>query len=131
MSALIKKVLIDGVEKKIISEVIDKKLWFKVNDQIFSYDLIDLQQGSGAAQKKSSKSPDKIMAPMPGKISKIFVSDGQKVNKGDSLIVMEAMKMEYTLKSDLDTVVEKILVQVQQQVVLGQMLVQLQKVEIK
>lgn len=131
MSALIKNVVLDGVEKKVISEVIDKKLWFKVDDQIFSYDLIELQQGSGGTSKKSAKSADKIVAPMPGKISKVFVSVGQKVKKGDSLIVMEAMKMEYTLKSDLDTTVEKILVQLQQQVVLGQMLVQLQKVETK
>ena len=65
---------------------------------------------------------------MPGKITKVFVKEGQAVAIGEPLIVMEAMKMEYTLKSDLKTTVEKVLVKVDQQVVLGQLLVQLKEI---
>ena len=35
-----------------------------------------------------------VKSPMPGNIMKILVSQGQKVNEGDTLIVLEAMKME-------------------------------------
>ncbi len=40
-----------------------------------------------------------VLAPMPGKVTKILVQTGQVVTKGQPVLVMEAMKMEYTLKS--------------------------------
>lgn len=39
---------------------------------------------------------------MPGKITKVLVQDGDAVNKGDSLVIMEAMKMEHIIKAQLD-----------------------------
>mgnify|MGYP002132449512 CR=1 FL=1 len=118
-------VKIDGVNKKISAEVIDKKIWFKIDHQVYSYDVIELLQSSFVKSKKRSATPDKITAPMPGKITKVFVKTGQSVKKGDPLVVMEAMKMEYTLKSDLDATVENVCVQIQEQVILGHVLVQL------
>jgi acetyl/propionyl-CoA carboxylase alpha subunit len=120
--------LVNGQEKKVTSEIVDKKIWFKIDEQIFAYDIVELSQSSYGKSKGQEKSPDKIKAPMPGKITKIFVKEGQPVKKGDALIVMEAMKMEYTLKSDLDTTVEKVNAQINDQVTLGSLLVQL-KVE--
>ena len=116
---------INGKDQKIISEIIDKKLWFKIGEQIFAYDIVELSQSSYSKSKALEKSPDKIKAPMPGKITKIFISEGQAVQKGDALIVMEAMKMEYTLKSDIQSTVEKINVKMNDQVTLGSLLVQL------
>jgi acetyl/propionyl-CoA carboxylase alpha subunit len=42
------------------------------------------------------------ISPMPGKILKVLVSEGSLVKKGDPLIIMEAMKMEHTLKASKD-----------------------------
>jgi len=39
---------------------------------------------------------------MPSSVSKIFVKEGQEVKKGDSLISLEAMKMEHILKASKD-----------------------------
>ena len=50
----------------------------------------------------------KIKAPMPGMVIKILVNEGAEVNKGDKLIIIEAMKMENALISTLDGVVKKI-----------------------
>ena len=116
---------INGKDQKIISEIIDKKLWFKIGEQIFAYDIVELSQSSYTKSKSLEKAPDKIKAPMPGKITKIFISEGQAVQKGDALIVMEARKMEYTLKSDIQSTVEKINVKMNDQVTLGSLLVQL------
>src|SRR3989344_59468 len=110
---------INGEEKKVTAEVIDKKIWFKLDEQIYSYDLIDLVEGSFKKTRGLSRSPDKILAPMPGKITKIFINENQKVNQGDALLVMEAMKMEYTLKADIPATVEKIFSKVSDQVTLG------------
>lgn len=114
-----------GKEKKVLAERIDKKIWFKINDQIFSQDIFDLTSRHDKKNRGSKSSNDKILAPMPGKVTKIFVIPGQKVQKGQTLLVMEAMKMEYTLKSDIDATVEKLNAQVNQQVNLGHLLVQL------
>ncbi len=48
------------------------------------------------------------VAPMPGKIVKIFVSAGDTVKKGDSLVVLEAMKMEQTLRASVDGAVSEV-----------------------
>ena len=49
-----------------------------------------------------------VKAPMPGNILKINVAPGQKVEEGDVLIVLEAMKMENDIKSDRDGTVTAI-----------------------
>jgi acetyl/propionyl-CoA carboxylase alpha subunit len=55
-----------------------------------------------------SLSPE-IKSPMPGKILKIMVQEGEDVKQGQVLILMEAMKMELNLKSSSDAKVESIL----------------------
>lgn len=49
-----------------------------------------------------------LLAPMPGKITQIWVQNGESVNKGDKLLVMEAMKMEHTLWAHQSAVVKTI-----------------------
>jgi biotin carboxyl carrier protein len=123
------KVVLDGVEKEVTAETIEKKLWFKIDDRIYSYDLIDLAEGHHKRAGATSKSPDKITAPMPGKITKVFVSENQTVKKGDALLVMEAMKMEYTLKAGIEAQVEKVFSVVGDQVTLGHLLIQLKEIK--
>jgi acetyl/propionyl-CoA carboxylase alpha subunit len=49
-----------------------------------------------------------VTAPMPGKVLRVLVSEGQAVRAGDPLIVLEAMKMETTLYAESDATVRKI-----------------------
>lgn len=49
-----------------------------------------------------------VMAPMPGLILDIMVSTGQTVNKGDSLLILEAMKMENVIKAEADGTVKSV-----------------------
>ena len=46
---------------------------------------------------------------MPGKVLQVLVNEGETVASGQALLVMEAMKMEHTIKSPSDAVVEKVL----------------------
>jgi biotin carboxyl carrier protein len=48
----------------------------------------------GQHEKRPAQGPGAIMAPMAGRGVKIFVSNGARVKKGDSILVLEAMKME-------------------------------------
>lgn len=49
-----------------------------------------------------------IKAPMPGKVIKICVEEGETVKKNQTLAIVEAMKMENEIKAGLDTVVKKV-----------------------
>jgi 3-methylcrotonyl-CoA carboxylase alpha subunit len=60
-----------------------------------------------------------LTAPMPGKIIAISVKAGDKVKGGDTLLVMEAMKMEHTITAASDGTVEEVFFQVGDQVADG------------
>lgn len=51
-----------------------------------------------------------VKAPMPGMVVKILVKEGIAVNKGDNMVIIEAMKMENALKAATTGTVKKILV---------------------
>jgi acetyl/propionyl-CoA carboxylase alpha subunit len=65
-------------------------------------------------------------SPMPGQVLRILVKVGQRVRPGDSLVVLEAMKMEQTIKTSIQGVVEAVLVKVGDIVAPGQMLVEIE-----
>ena len=115
-------------KKSVHVEVVDKKVWFKKEGQIWSYDLIDILSEGKRRKKSQSASPDKIISNMPGKVTKVFVEASSQVKAGEPLLVLEAMKMEYTLKAEIDATVEKLNVNVGDQVVIGQLLVELKQV---
>jgi biotin carboxyl carrier protein len=56
----------------------------------------------------ASGSGNEICAPMPGKIFKIFVKEGQKIDRNGRLFIVEAMKMENEVKSSRAGVVKKV-----------------------
>jgi 3-methylcrotonyl-CoA carboxylase alpha subunit len=66
-----------------------------------------------------------MTAPMPGKIIAIAVQPGETVQKGQSLLVMEAMKMEHTITAAADGEVAEIFYQVGDQVAEGSALIAL------
>ena len=64
----------------------------------------------------SSASDGTVLSPMPGKVTAVVVADGQAVAKGDTLVVMEAMKMEQALVAPFDGTVAGLAVAVGDQV---------------
>ena len=58
--------------------------------------------------KAKDHTESSMSSPMPGKILKIMKSVGDQVVKGDAILVMEAMKMEHTIKATSDGKIEKI-----------------------
>jgi biotin carboxyl carrier protein len=65
----------------------------------------------------SSKQPHgEIRAPIPGLVSRIHVSKGDKIGLGDKLLILEAMKMENEIDSPVSGVVEEVAVSTGQSV---------------
>ncbi len=63
------------------------------------------------AGKKSKKvaATGSLASPMPGKIFKIIKEVGSPVVKGETILILEAMKMEHTIRADKDGKVKKIM----------------------
>lgn len=60
-----------------------------------------------------------VKAPMPGKILSVAVSDGQAVKKGETLLILEAMKMQNEIAAPHDAVVSEVRVSANQTVSTG------------
>lgn len=77
----------------------------------YQVEIIDAKARYMAATKGELDSGDAIIkSPMPGKIVKLMVGIGDKVLKGDTVIIVSAMKMESEYKSPIDGLVKKIFV---------------------
>ena len=63
-----------------------------------------------------------LTAPMPGKVIDIKVKKGKKVKIGDTLVILEAMKMEHSIKASEDGTVTQLLISVNDQVENGALL---------
>lgn len=64
-----------------------------------------------------------IKAPMPGLVLNVLVAEGDEVKKGDSLLVLEAMKMENMIKSPTDGTIKKIAIKQGDKVEKNEMLI--------
>ncbi len=78
--------------------------------QEFEVEIIDaearylLDRGTNAF----ASSEKKISSPMPGKVVKVFVSEGEEVTEGQTAVVISAMKMESEYKIPMDGKVKKV-----------------------
>jgi biotin carboxyl carrier protein len=63
--------------------------------------------GRGAGRRASAQAA--VTAPMPATVLKVHVAPGARVKKGDTLVVLEAMKMELPLRATGDAVVVSVL----------------------
>ncbi len=93
------------------------------NDMLFEKsDLEDSETGIVSAAANN------LYSPIPGKIFKLNVKEGDKVKKGDVVIVVDAMKMENNLVAKKDSVVKKIHVNLNQMVTGNFLLVELEDI---
>lgn len=80
----------------------------KVNGKVYEVELEEVKETAGTiavpeAKEEKKAAPSlggtKVPAPMAGKILDIKVAAGAKVNKGDTILILEAMKLENEIKS--------------------------------
>ena len=108
-----------------------KKFKLGIEGEIFSVEIKDeLDQlieimGLGSTANKQLAN---IKAPMPGLVLDIAVTDGQQLNAGDKILILEAMKMENSIVIPSAATIKKILVKKGQAVERGQILVELEVV---
>ena len=116
------------IDKKIIRKLIevleDLKKSLKDKEIINSDDLIEKKIVDSKAVIKSPIVGTAYLSSEPG--AKPFVSVGKKIKKGDTIMIIEAMKTMNHVPSTLDGVVKKILVKDGQPIEFGQILIVLE-----
>ena len=114
--------LIDGKPVTAYVSTDGTKRWVTINGQ-----TVVLTKASGAQRKGSSHDhASGLTAPMPGLVRSVNVAEGESVSKGQTLMVLEAMKMEMRIQAPRDGVVKKLLVQQGQTVVRYQVLIEIE-----
>lgn len=78
--------------------------------------------------KKAYKVPDPslVLSFIPGTVVKILVKEGQQVSRGESLVIIDAMKMQNHLKAGVDGKVRAINVKAGERVPKGMLLMELE-----
>jgi biotin carboxyl carrier protein len=85
------------------------KKYVSIQGQQFCIEEARAEIGArSTAESATLKGAPTISSPMPGKVVKILVGEGDRVEKGQGLVIVEAMKMENEIRSASAGVVEKI-----------------------
>ncbi len=102
------------------------KRWVTINGQTFV-----LTQPTGPAKRggHAQHAAGALTAPMPGQIRAVQVTQGETVSKGQTLVVVEAMKMEIKVAAPFDGVVKMVKAQPGQTVEKDELLVEMESKE--
>ncbi|HKY54246.1 MAG TPA: biotin/lipoyl-containing protein [Anaerolineales bacterium] len=114
--------LIDGQRVTAYVSSERTKRWVTINGQ-----TVVLTKSSGAKRRGVGHDhASELAAPMPGQVRAINVSEGETVTKGQTLLVIEAMKMEIRIQAPFDGLISSISVKVGQTVEREQILVKME-----
>jgi pyruvate carboxylase len=107
----------------------NRTIYFELNGQPREVQVRDF---SAAVSVKSRpkvdiSNPNEIGASMPGKVLKVMVEPGDKVKKGEHLVVTEAMKMETTIQAPFNATVKAVHIKSGDTIETGDLLVELNK----
>ena len=96
--------VIDGARLSAAVAVVDQERFVILGDRTHRILLHDPMVGAGDAEGGTGK----LTAPMPGKVTAVFVKKGDTVAAGTALMILEAMKMEHTIAAPVDGVLAEV-----------------------
>lgn len=113
----------DGLSLPLVTDLSDRRFAVTTGGDSVLVEVPDFE-----SEAEALAGGDAVKAPMPGKVIAIHVKPGDLVEKGQTLAVMEAMKMEHSLAAPRGGVVETVGSELGAQVPEGQVLVALEEV---
>lgn len=117
--------LADGMQTPAEVVILDNELQIVMTGRQYSIQSFPFGEFAGLDEDAQ----DSLVAPMPGAIIAVKTSVGQRVAKGDVLIVLEAMKMEHALKAPHDGIVTDVYHHLGEMVQEGKILLKLSDVQ--
>ncbi len=105
-------IILDGISFNVdLTTAGNKKYLVDTLYNSFDVEIIDAETKYMNSRKKDNDDDQSfISTPMPGKVVKILVEEGQEVKAGETLVIVSAMKMESEYKVTTDKIVKEILV---------------------
>lgn len=116
------ELLIDGKRVTAYVSSDNAKRWVTVNGQTFVLTKSSSGRKSGAGHHAAGE----LVAPMPGQVRAVNVNEGAEVLKGQTLLLLEAMKMEIRVQAPRDGTVKKLFVKQGQTVEREQILIEVE-----
>ena len=117
--------LIDGKRVTAYVSSDNAQRWVTVNGQTF---VLTKSSGTRKDGHGHHHAAGELTAPMPGQVRAVNVSEGEMVMKGQTLLVLEAMKMEIRIQSPQNGVVKKLFVKQGQTVDREQALIEIEEI---
>jgi biotin carboxyl carrier protein len=117
-------ILLNGQSFEVnVSSTPDGKLKLQTGSREFIAEAIDPRAWSGRRHGSvEAQGRQQIVAPMPGKVVRLLVKEGDRVEAGQGLLVVEAMKMQNEIRSPKGGTVERVLAKEGQAVNAGDVL---------
>jgi biotin carboxyl carrier protein len=117
-------ILLDGQSFEInVTPSPDGKLKLQTGSREFIAEVIDPRAWSGRRHGSvEAEGRQQVVAPMPGKVVRLLIREGDRVEAGQGLVVVEAMKMQNEIRSPKSGTVERVLTKEGQPVNAGDVL---------
>ena len=96
--------------------------WVFIDGRVYTFEV----DRGGGRRKRSASAAGSLIAPMPATVRRIEVTPGERVRRGDILIVLEAMKMELPVRAPADGTLARVNCREGELVEAGQELAELQ-----
>ena len=81
-----------------------ERVWVTVGGRLFDFTI----EGDGAPRRSTGRDQSALRPPMPATVLRVDVKPGDVVADGDVLIVLEAMKMELSIRAPRDGVISSV-----------------------
>jgi biotin carboxyl carrier protein len=109
ISSFAYSIIVGGQSFELTVEELPEGLLVRTNGREFRVDIVDprsWRRRHGAGIELEGR--QQLLAPMPGKVVRVLVATGQKVEAGQGLLVIEAMKMQNEVRSPKSGTIEKL-----------------------
>lgn len=95
----------DGTPAHATVAVQDETVWVAIDGRAFT---VEVEPALQAAPRRRARGDETLGAPMPATVIRVLVEPGQRVARGDTLLLLEAMKMELPVRAARDGVVKAV-----------------------
>jgi biotin carboxyl carrier protein len=99
---------IDGSIRRVFACSTEDKVFIHIDGHILSFDKVNADLKSFSNESHDFGSKDQVSTPMPGKVVKILVKEGERVSIKQPLVIVESMKMENEIKSPCNGIIKSI-----------------------
>ena len=96
--------------KVYFAEEKEKRYFYVGGNQFIIKEPGEKEESFEKGEERAAEDKLMVMAPMPGKVIKINVTENEEIRKNQTLAIVEAMKMENEIKSSIEGFVKKIFV---------------------